>query len=64
MDKWTGEGGQVYPFLNVYLFILKGREHEQGRSRERGRERIPSRLHTVNTEPEVGLESTNREVMT
>ena len=35
-----------------------------GRSRERGKERIPSRLHTVSTEPDVGLELTNHEIMT
>ena len=32
--------------------------------RERGSERIPSRLRTVSTEPEVGLEFTNREIIT
>ena len=32
--------------------------------RERGRERIPSRLCTVSTEPTVGLEPTNHEIMT
>ena len=37
---------------------------EQGRSRERERERIPSRLRAGSTEPEVGLEVTNREIMT
>ena len=35
-----------------------------GRGRERGRERIPSRLHTVSTEPDVGLDLTNHEIMT
>ena len=35
-----------------------------GARRERGRERIPSRLCTVITEPDVGLELTNREIMT
>ena len=35
-----------------------------GRGRERGRERIPSRLHTVSAEPDVGLETTNCEIMT
>ena len=34
------------------------------RERERERERIPSRLHTVSTEPDVGLEPTNCEIMT
>ena len=32
--------------------------------REREIERIPRRLCTVSTEPDVGLELTNREVMT
>ena len=32
--------------------------------RERGRKRIPSRLHAVRAEPHAGLEPTNREIMT
>ena len=40
------------------MFILRERE------RERERERIPSRLHTVSTEPDVGLGLTNCEIMT
>ena len=39
-------------------------EKERERQRETGRERIPSRFHTVSTEPEVGLELTNCEIMT
>ena len=31
---------------------------------ERGRERIPSRLHTVRAEPDPGLDLMNRELMT
>ena len=34
------------------------------RGRERGRERISSRVCTVNAEPDVGLRSTDREVTT
>ena len=34
------------------------------RERERGSERIPSRFHTVSTEPDVGLERTNHDVVT
>ena len=34
------------------------------RERERGRERIPSRLHTVSEEPDSALELTNRKIMT
>ena len=30
---------------------------------ERGRERIPSRLHTLRAEPDAGLELMNREIM-
>ena len=44
-------------FLNVYLFILRERV------RQRGRERIPSRLLAVNTEPDAGLELTNHEFL-
>ena len=52
-------------FFNVYLLLKeREREHEQGRGRERGRERIPSRLHVVNAELDVGLNLTNREIMT
>ena len=40
------------------------REHEQGRGRDTGRERIPSRLYVVSTEPSAGLELTNSEIMT
>ena len=32
--------------------------------RERGRERILSRFHTISTEPDVGLGLRNREIMT
>ena len=31
---------------------------------ERGRERIPSRLHAVSTGPAAGLDLTNREIVT
>ena len=49
---------------------MREREREQGRSRERGiervteRERIPSRLHAVSTEPNTELKLTNHEIMT
>ena len=42
----------------IYLFREgKGREREE-------RERIPSRLHAVSTEPDKGLDPTNHEIMT
>ena len=31
---------------------------------ERGRKRIPNRLHTASAEPDAGLELTNCEIMT
>ena len=39
-------------------------EWERGRGREKGRERVPSRLHAVNKEPDVGLKHTNCEITT
>ena len=36
----------------------------QGRDRERERERVPGRLRIVSAEPDVGLEPTNREIVT
>ena len=42
---------------------MRKSESGVGAERERG-ERIPSRLSTVGTEPDVGLELTNCEIMT
>ena len=48
-----------------FFFLEKERERAQaGRHRERERQRIPSRLHTVSTEPDMGLEIMNHEIMT
>ena len=52
-------------FLSLFTYFEREREHKSGEGqRERGRERIPSRLHTTSTEPDVGLEPTNHEIMT
>ena len=53
-------------FLDVYLFILREHAHmsREGAEREGERERIPSRLHAANEEPDVGLKLRNREIMT
>ena len=49
----------------IYLLLReRKREREQGGSKERGRHRIPSRLHAVSAEPNVVLELTNCEIMT
>ena len=56
--------------FKVYLVGERERvcAHEWGRGREReregGRERLPSRPHAVSVEPSLGLELTNREIMT
>ena len=42
----------------------KSRESAWGRGRERGGERIASRLHAVSAEPNVELKLTNCEIMT
>ena len=39
-------------------------EVQRERERERERERLPSRLHTASTEPDMGLQLINHEVMT
>ena len=48
------------------MFVLRERQRacEQGRGREREGKRIPGRLHAVGTEPNAGLDLTNREIMT
>ena len=48
----------VIIFFNIHLF-LRDSELEQGKGRERGTERIPSRLRAVSVEPDVGLDLAN-----
>ena len=54
--------------LSVYSFPKEKREteRERGRGRERGdtESEAGSRLRAVSTEPDAGLEPTNREIMT
>ena len=49
-----------YYFLKPAYFARES----AGQVGEGQRERIPSRPHTVGTEPDVGLEPMNREIMT
>ena len=55
-------------FFNLSLLILKDRGNETQRveeeHREGERERIPSRIHTVSTEPDAGVNPTNCEITT
>ena len=58
-------GKEIYKFLKFFIYLFWERERE--RTSEEGqkeRERIPGRLHTATTEPSVGLELTNHEIMT
>ena len=57
-----------FKFLNIYLFLReKERESTSGRGAEREGDTASeagSRLRAVSTEPDVGLEPTNHEIMT
>ena len=48
----------------VYFERVHACEHEQGRGRERVRDRIPSELRAVSAQPDVGLELTNGKLVT
>ena len=51
-------------FLSLFIYLERDMESKQERGRERGRPRIPSGLHTVCIEPNVGLKPINCEMMT
>ena len=60
---WGGLHELIKYFILFFKFIyLLGRWGEEQRDRER--EKTPSRLCTVSTEPNVGLELKNCEIMT
>ena len=59
-----GERERESFFLKIFFKVSFEREGAWGKGRERGRERIPSRLHNDSTEPEAGLDTTNQEIMT
>ena len=48
----------------MFIYFEREKEREGGVERERGRERISNRLHAVSTEPYVGLDPMNHEIMT
>ena len=55
--------------FSLFIYFERDRERdredsEQGRDRERGTQRVPSRLCTVSVEPDMGLEPTNLEIIT
>ena len=47
----------------IYLFLRERVHRSRGRA-ERRRDRIPSMLHNISTEPDVGLKLLNHEIMT
>ena len=47
-------------FFLSFIYLFREKEHEW----ERGRERIPGRLLTVNAEPDTGLELPDHGIMT
>ena len=50
--------------MDLFIFEREREQvHEQGRGRERWGERIPSRLCTVSSEPDMGLEPVNCDIM-
>ena len=51
-------------FIFLSLFWERERESASQRRAEIQGDRIPSRFHAVNTEPEAGVKLTNREIMT
>ena len=53
-------------FFFMFIYLLREREKEQGRGRERGRHRIGSRLQAPSRQhrADMGLEPTDREIMT
>ena len=55
LTTWTGILSLLFFSFNVYLFILRERETEREQWRERRRQKIPSRLLTVGTKPELDL---------
>ena len=55
----------IYSFIHSFIYFERDRESTSGGGqRERGREKIPSRLHAVITDPNAGLNVTNSEIMT
>ena len=60
LEKPKKKVGDFFFFNFTYL---RKRAREQGRQRERGKERITSRLRAVSTELSEGLNPTNREIM-
>ena len=55
---------QVIYFFKFYLFILREKVSMSRGGAKRKYQRSPSTLSTVSTEPDTGLELSNREITT
>ena len=66
LTDWATQGTPrfYYYFFKVHLFVLRESKNKQGRSRERRRQKIWSRLCTDSREPYVGPKLMNHEIMT
>ena len=65
LSAYSREAYSLSFFISfIYLFIVRERESVRRAGAETEGERTPSRLCTVSTEPDVGLELTNHEIMT
>ena len=49
--------------INLFIFEREREHASSGEDREKGRERIPSRLCAVSTEPDTGLDLMNCEIV-
>ena len=48
----------------MFIYLLRERKSTSRGGAERGKKRIPSRPCPVSTEPDMGLDPTNHEIMT
>ena len=66
MSHWFFSLYFLFNFFNVYLFLRERQSTSRGGAEREGdtESKAWSRLRAVSTEPNVGLEPTNREIMT
>ena len=54
---------RILYFISLFFFFLEKEKESRGGA-ERDGERIPSRLQALSSEPDMGLDLMNREIMT
>ena len=63
--RQTASGIEASLFLSLFIYFERQGEREsRGEAEREDRERIPSRFQAVSTEPDVGLELMNCEIIT